>query len=190
MKKSLGATAIAYPTPAWVVGTFDKGGKPNGATVAWGGICCSKPPCVAVSLRKATQSYVNIVGRQAFTINIPSAIHVQAVDYFGLVSGKNTNKFAKTGLTPVTSELVDAPYIEEFPIVLECKLRQSVEIGSHTQFIGEIVDVKIDEDLLGEKGTPDIDKIKPVVFCPPVSGRYHIVGSFLGPAFSIGKELQ
>jgi flavin reductase (DIM6/NTAB) family NADH-FMN oxidoreductase RutF len=83
MKKSLGAKTLVYPTPVFVVGTYDPQGKPNVATASWGGICCSRPPCVAVSLRKATYTYGNIIERKAFTISIPSEAHVQAVDHFG-----------------------------------------------------------------------------------------------------------
>jgi flavin reductase (DIM6/NTAB) family NADH-FMN oxidoreductase RutF len=68
MKKSLGARALAFTTPVWVVGTYDKDEKPNVMTAAWGGICCSKPPCIYVSLRKPRYSYNNIVERKAFTI--------------------------------------------------------------------------------------------------------------------------
>ena len=82
MKKSLGANTLIYPTPTWVVGTYDKDGKPNVMTAAWGGICCSQPPCVAVSLRKATYSYGNIVERKAFTVNVPSVAHAKQADYF------------------------------------------------------------------------------------------------------------
>jgi flavin reductase (DIM6/NTAB) family NADH-FMN oxidoreductase RutF len=96
MKKSLGSKTLLYPTPVWVVGTYDKDGKPNVMTIAWGGICCSKPPCVAISLRKATYSYGNIMERKAFTLNIPSEAHAGQADYFGLVSGKNEDKFAAT----------------------------------------------------------------------------------------------
>ncbi len=92
MKKSLGAKTLVYPTPVFVVGSYDANGKPNVMTASWGGICCSQPPCVAGSLRKATATYGNIVARKAFTISIPSEAHVQAVDYFGLVSGRNVDK--------------------------------------------------------------------------------------------------
>ena len=52
MKKSMGAKTIVYPAPVLIVATYDKDGKANAMTAAWGGICCSKPPCVTVSLRK------------------------------------------------------------------------------------------------------------------------------------------
>jgi flavin reductase (DIM6/NTAB) family NADH-FMN oxidoreductase RutF len=70
MKRSLGAKTLVFPTPTWIVGTFDKEGKPNGMTAAWGGICCSDPPCVAVSLRKATYSYGSLIERKAFTVSV------------------------------------------------------------------------------------------------------------------------
>ncbi len=189
MKKSLGPKTLLYPTPVWVVGTYDSQGNPNVMTIAWGGICCSKPPCVAVSLRKATYSYGSIVERKAFTVNIPSENYAKEVDYFGSVSGRNEDKFASSGLTPVKSEAVDAPYVNEFPLILECKLVQTVEIGLHTQFIGEIIDVKADESVLGEKGFPEIEKVKPIVFSPEAR-CYHKIGRYLGEAFSIGKTIR
>jgi flavin reductase (DIM6/NTAB) family NADH-FMN oxidoreductase RutF len=66
--KSFGAKTLAFPAPVWVVGTYDQNGRPNVMTAAWAGICCSSPPCVSVSLRKATYSYGNIISRKAFTI--------------------------------------------------------------------------------------------------------------------------
>jgi flavin reductase (DIM6/NTAB) family NADH-FMN oxidoreductase RutF len=189
MKKSMGAKTLAFPTPVWLVGTYDKEGKPNIMTIAWGGICCSKPPCLAVALRKATYSFGSIMERKAFTVNVPSEAYVRAADYAGMASGKDTDKFAATGLTPVRSDLVDAPYVKEFPLILECKLIQSIEIGLHTQFIGEIVDVKADEEVLGANGLPEMAKVKPILFGPEVR-TYHSVGGTIGNAFSIGKEIK
>jgi flavin reductase (DIM6/NTAB) family NADH-FMN oxidoreductase RutF len=186
MKKSLGAKTILYPTPVLVVGTYDLHGKPNVMTAAWGGICCSAPPCVAVSLRKATYSYHNIVHRKAFTISIPSERYVKDADYFGIVSGKTEDKFGTAELTPVHSELVDAPYVQEFPLILECRLLHTFELGLHTQFVGEIVDVKVDQASLGETGVPDLEKLRPILFAPEIQAYYGI-GRRLGKAFSIGK---
>jgi len=188
MKKSIGSRTLVYPTPVFMVGTYDKAGKPNVMTAAWGGICCSKPPCVAVSLRKARYSYDNLVERKAFTVNIASENYVKEADYFGIASGRNKDKFAATGLSPVKSDLVDAPFIKEFPFALECKLLHTIEIGVHVQFIGEIVDIKADEDVLNANGVPDIDLVKPILFAPEMQA-YYGVGNFLGKAFSIGKEI-
>ena len=186
MKKSLGARTLVYPTPTWVVGTYDKDGRPNGATVAWGGICSSRPPSVAISLRKATYTHGNLTQRKAFTVNVPSQHHVREADYFGIATGREVDKFAATRLTPVRSGLVDAPYIEEFPIVIECRLVHTLELGLHTQFVGEILDVKVDESVLGLDGLPDMGKVQPIVFAPE-KRAYHGIGEYLGQAFKIGE---
>lgn len=187
MKKSLGAKALVFTTPTWIIGTYDKNARPNACAVAWGGVSCSKPPCVSISLRKATYSYWNIMDKKAFTVNVPSERYVKEADYFGIASGKNEDKFARTKLTPVKSELINAPYIKEFPLILECRVIQTVEIGLHTLFIGEILDVKADENVIGKDGLPDIEKIKPILYDPEVY-TYHGIGKYLGNAFSIGKR--
>jgi flavin reductase (DIM6/NTAB) family NADH-FMN oxidoreductase RutF len=188
MKKSLGAKALVYPTPVWVVGTYDRKGRPNGMTAAWGGICCSKPPCVYVALQKTRYSYANIAERRAYTVSVPSEKHARQADYFGIASGRTTDKFAATGLTAVRGDLVDAPFVAEFPLVLECSVIETVEIGLHTQFIGEIMDVKADEAILADNGLPDIEKVAPIVYGPEVRS-YHGIGRYLGRAFEMGKNI-
>jgi len=189
MKKSLGAKTILYPTPIMLVGTYDASGRPNIMTAAWGGICCSSPPCVAVSLRKATYTYGNIAQQGGFTINIPSDQYAVQADYCGMVSGKKADKFAETGLTPVRSALVNAPYIEELPLVLECKLVHQIELGLHTLFVGEILDVKASEDVLDDKGVPDVEKLRPFFYAPEANA-YYGTGKRLGDAFSIGQAVR
>jgi flavin reductase (DIM6/NTAB) family NADH-FMN oxidoreductase RutF len=188
-KKSLGASTILVPTPAWIIGTYDSDGRPNGMTVAWAGICCSDPPSVAISLRKATYTYRCILERKQFTISIGHEKHAKEIDYFGLVSGEDVDKFAATKLTPVHSDLVDAPYVEEFPLVLECQVTHTQEIGLHTQFIARILDVKAEADVLSEDGSLDIEKVRPIIFTPSQS-TYHGIGARLGHAFSLGKKIS
>lgn len=185
MKKSFGPKVMPFPAPVWVVGTYDAEGKPNMMTASWTGICCSKPPCIAVSVRKSRYSYSNIVARQAFTICVPSGQYAKEVDYWGMVSGRDVDKVAKSGLTAVPSELVDAPYIQEFPVAMECKLLHTVEIGSHTQFIGEVLDIKVDQAMLGPEGRPDVEKLGVFVYFD----GYREIGEYLAQPFSIGKEL-
>ena len=186
MKQSLGAKTLLYPTPVLVVGTYHADGRPNVMTAAWGGIACSKPPCICVSLRAATATHGNIVARKAFTISLPSREQAAAADYFGLVSGRKSDKFAATGLTPVKGEFVDAPYVAEFPLVVECAVVQVHELGLHTQFIGEIKDVKIDEACLDAQGHVDVGKLDPIAFAPD-TGAYFALGALIGPAYSLGK---
>jgi flavin reductase (DIM6/NTAB) family NADH-FMN oxidoreductase RutF len=189
MKRSLGRKTLVVPAPVWVVGTYDDEGKPNIMTAAWGGICCSKPPAVCVLLREATYTYGSIIAREAFTVNVPSVDFAKQADYVGIASGRDEDKFSVAGLTPVRSELVDAPYVAEFPLSLECKLIHTLKIGLHTLFVGEIVDVKADEAVLDEKDRPAIEKVQPFVFSVGEQ-TYHAIGEAVGPAFNMGKELQ
>jgi flavin reductase (DIM6/NTAB) family NADH-FMN oxidoreductase RutF len=187
MKKSIGAKTIVFPTPVFIVGTFDKAGKPNAMAVAWGGICCSNPPCVSIALREATYTFANLMERKAFTISIPSEKYIKEADYCGIASGRNEDKFLSAELTPVKSNLVDAPYVEEFPFILECSLLETLKVGLHTLFIGEIRDVKVEEAALTKDGIADIKKINPLIF-NPANRTYYGVGKYLADAFSIGKE--
>ncbi|MBD3257815.1 flavin reductase family protein [candidate division GN15 bacterium] len=184
-KKSLGAKTIAIPTPVWIIGSYDKDNRPNAMAVAWGGICCSKPPAVTISLRKATYTYGSIMERKAFTVSVPSDDHLHEADFFGIASGRDTDKFDVTGLTPTKSDLVDAPYVDEFPLVMECKLLQTVEIGLHTQFIGEIVNVRCNEQALGSNGLPDLSRVRPLVYSPP-NGCYFGTDVNFGKAYQVG----
>jgi flavin reductase (DIM6/NTAB) family NADH-FMN oxidoreductase RutF len=188
MKKSLGPNTLAQPTPVWLVGSYDEAGKPNIMTIAWGGICCSKPACLTVSVRKERHTYPGVLQHKAFTVSIPGEALVREADFAGMASGKSVDKFAAARLTAVKSDLVDAPYVDQCPMVIECRLLQAIDLGAHTQFIGEIVDVKADEDVLAPEGHVDPLKLKPLVFAPGASAYYGL-GHVVGKAFSIGKSV-
>jgi len=181
---------VLHPHPVLLVGSYGADGKPNIMNAAWGGICCSDPPCVAVSLRAATLTYHNILHSQAFTVGIPSRRHVEAADYVGIVSGRDHDKFRETGLTPIKSDQVNAPLAAELPYSLECKLMQHHKLGLHTIFIGEIVGIQADEDVLGARGLPDIEKVQAILWGGMGSSHYYAVGEKLAKAFSVGKKFK
>ncbi|MGD8519527.1 MAG: flavin reductase family protein [Desulfobacterales bacterium] len=183
MKKSFGAKALVYPSPVWCIGSYDADGRPNVMTAAWAGICCSKPPAVTVSLRKATYTYGNITSTKAYTVSVPPQKYMPEADYFGIASGKTVDKFKATGLTPTKAATVNAPYVDEFPMVLECRVIHSHEIGLHTLFVGEILDIKADDDILTEIGLPDISKLDPFLYAAE-SRTYHGIGDYIGKAYT------
>lgn len=186
MRRSLGAKTLLYPTPVLIVGTYDLQGRPNAMAASWGGICCSGPPCVAVAIRRSRYTYDNIVAKKEFTVSIPSEPYVAEADYLGTASGKDEDKFETTGLTPVRSEIVDAPYVKEFPLVLECRMLHMLDLGQHTQFIGEILDVKAEEDILdGDK--VDVEKLAPFWYAPGGSA-YYDMGKKIGQGHLDGKR--
>lgn len=166
-----------YPVPAVLVTCTDENLKPNVITIAWTGTVNSVPPMVYVSVRPDRFSYKLIKETGEFVINVPSAGIVKEVDFCGMNSGRDVDKFAATGLTPLPAAVVKAPLIKECPVNIECQVKQVIELGSHHMFIGEIVSVHIDQDSLNQKGQLDMDLAKAVSYC---AGEYRGVDQIIG----------
>ncbi len=163
-KKSVGVRGHIMPKPALVVGSYSAEGEPNIMTAAWAGVVNSTPMSIGVSIRPSRKSYENIMATKAFTINVPSTKFLAHMDYVGNISGHDEDKFAKLGLTPERGQFVNAPGIKEFPIVIECEVTEMIDLGSHTQFVGKIVDTRVEAHLLDEEGHVDIEQMQPVIF--------------------------
>ena len=189
-KRSLGSVPLIYPQPALLIATYDVDEKPNCMTAAWVGICASEPTSVMVAIQPPRHTHDAILSRKAFTICVPSEKMVAETDYAGIVSGKKCDKFAVCGFTAAKAEHVDAPYIAECPVILECSLTNHQRLGSHTIMIAEIRDVKADEDCFDASGHhPDIEKVLPIIF--DVGSRdYFGIGKKIGSGWSIGKSLM
>ena len=102
---------------------------------------------------------------------------------------RQADKFAAAGLTPVAGEHVDAPYVAECPVVLELALRHTLELGSHTLYVGEIMDVKVEESCLRPDGLPDPARIDALCFAP-LTHEYYATGDFVARAYAVGKTLR
>lgn len=159
------AIPALLPVPVVLVSTAAEGYRPNMITIAWTGIVNSDPPMVYVSIRPSRHSYAMVRESGEYVINIPSAEQAEVVDFCGTVSGREVDKFRETGLTPVSGARVKAPLIKELPINLECRVVERVVLPSHDVFIGEVVAVQINEEMLNENGLPEMDRIKPYAFC-------------------------
>lgn len=174
MKKTLGAQeSYLYPTPCVLVSCGKK--KPNIITVAWCGVLCSSPPTIGVSIRPQRYSYPIIMEEKAFGVNIPTADMAEKVDICGTTSGRNVDKFKLCGFTPFEGKHTGIPLIKECPVNIECTLKQTVELGVHTLFIGEVVEVYITEKLKEE----DIKQLNPLAYIP-ITGEYVSIGSIVG----------
>ena len=187
MKQSIGISERIFPNPVIVVGTYDEYGEPNAATLAWGGTASSGPQSVSIAVRPSRHTYEALQRTRAFTINLPSVEHAAAVDYFGLVSGRDANKFAVTKLTPVHGEYVDAPYIAEFPFCMECEVTHVLDLGLHSLFIGAVKDIKVDELFLDEQGNFQFNEARILTFDSGLR-VYRAPGEVVGEAFAIGKK--
>ncbi len=158
-----GFTAL-FPCPVVLVTCVDSTGAPNIITLAWAGTICSEPPMVGVSIRPTRYSYQLIKDTKEFVVNIPPTQFIHETDYCGVASGKDVNKFNETKFTPEKAKKVNVPMIQECPVNLECVLKDTIPLGAHDLFLGEVVQVHIDEKVLNEKGTIDFTKADPFVF--------------------------
>ena len=145
MEKTIwpGSTQLA-PSPVVLVGTGDGRRFPwNLLTVAWAGTVCSDPPMVGIGVRKSRFSYRALKELRCFTVNLPTAEMAEAVDFCGVASGADTDKFAARQLTAAKANKIVAPLVAECPLSLECAVRQVVELGSHDLFLGEVIAVQV-----------------------------------------------
>ena len=186
---SLGPQAFLSPVPVMLVGTYDAEGRPNIMPASWGGLSSSQPPCLSISVKRSSWTCRSIQERGAFTVSLPSSSLVGEADFVGLVSGRTEDKFAALGLTALAGEHVDAPYVAECPAVLELLLRHTLELGSHTQFVGEIMDVKVRRDCLNADGLPDPARLSALQYAPLVN-EYYAAGDFIARAFAVGKTVK
>ncbi|MEI6575376.1 MAG: flavin reductase family protein [Bacteroidota bacterium] len=189
MKLDLPPKTILLPCPVLIIGTYGPDGKPNIMNAAWGGIVCSVPPCISVSVRESRLTYHNIRHSGAFTVNFPSEKFLKEADYVGIVSGRDHDKFKETGLKAVKSKLINAPLVDEFPYALECKLIREVNLGTHTMFIGEIVGMVADSEMLTPGKLPDIELVRPMLYGSAGNMAYYGIGEKLGAAYTVGKEI-
>ena len=54
------------------------------------------------------------------------------------------------------------------------------------EMMGEVLDVKVDEELVGHDGYPEVEKLKPLVYAPG-NRLYYGIGKRLAKGFSVGK---
>ncbi|WP_281614964.1 flavin reductase family protein [Flammeovirga sp. SubArs3] len=189
VKKSVGKRPFLFPMPIGIIGSYDSSGTPNVMAASWVGIVNSKPLSIGVSLRPATYTYKNVMRTKSFTVNIANEKLISYVDWVGHYTGKEMNKFEELSLTPVRSKLVDAPYVHEFPVVLECKVVEITNLGKHTHFVGEIMDVKVDTAILkaDNKNLVDIYKLRPVM--TGQGSGYFGIGQHLGRGGKVYQRL-
>ena len=188
MKKDLGVKPYLFPMPVLMIATYGDDGTVDVMNMAWGGICSEN--MVSLNIDTDHKTAKNIKKRGAFTLSIADVPHIQAADFFGIASGnKMEDKFARSGLTVVKSEKVDAPVVQEFPLTLECKVvEDKMEIYGH-HVLGEIVGVLADESVLDETGKVDASKLNAFVFDQFRSG-YYTIGEKVGQAWHTGAPLM
>jgi flavin reductase (DIM6/NTAB) family NADH-FMN oxidoreductase RutF len=168
---------ILAPVPVVMVSCEAPGFPKNIITIAWVGTICSGPPMLSISIRPERYSYTIIRESNEFVVNLPNRELLAVTDYCGVVSGREVDKFKTVGLTPVSAKIVKAPLIMEAPVNIECRVKQVVPLGTHDLFIAEVVQTHVKEELLDERGTPDLAKMQAICYG---NGYYYQSGAQLG----------
>lgn len=186
MKKDLGSAGELFPQSVFIVASYDENGVPNAMNVAWSGECTRNEIAINIGNHKTTE---NILAKGAFTVAPADRAHVVEADYFGMATGHKVNKAQASGLTFVKSQFVDAPVIEEFPLTMECKVKDVQEWGGEKRFIGEIVNTRVDDSILDDEGRVDFGKFEPIVY-DSTRRIYRVVGEEVAGAWDAGKPLM
>ena len=187
MKKvQLGPSTMAYPMPAFLIGA-DVDGKPNFMVAAWSGIANSEPPMITVAFQPHRHTLKGVKQNRAFSVNVPPVSLMKETDFCGIFSGKSEDK--SNVFEVFYGKTEHAPLISECPVNLECTVVMTIQLGSHDLIVGEIKEVHVSDDCLGEDGKPDPAKIDPLIFTVP-DRSYRRMGEVVGKAFKAGTELK
>lgn len=182
MRKDLGNKMNFLPLPVLMIGTYDKEGKANVMNAAWGGILDYGKIFISLGKHKTTE---NLELKKAFTVGFATKNTMEISDYFGVVSGNDEDKIAKSGVHVTKSSFVDAPVIEEYPLTLEC----TVDSFDDGELIGTVVNCSVDDKYLDENGKIDVEGMEVITF-DMVSNTYRILGDVVGSAFKDGLKIK
>lgn len=188
MKKNLGKVPGVFPMPVLMVAAYDETGKVNVMNAAWGMICGMDR--IALFIDEDHKTTKNIRAVKAFTVSLADRAHMEVADFFGIASGNTMeDKFQRTGYHARKSEFVNAPVIDEFPLVMECELAEIVESESFYAVVGRIVNTAAEESVLTEAGKVDPARLDALVFDQFQAG-YYVTGEKVGQAWTAGKPLM
>lgn len=176
------------PQPVLIIGTYDNNGKPNAMNAAWAGQWDAKEIIISMGAHATTDNLNNCPD---FTVAFATQSTMVAADFVGMVSAKNDpDKMSKTGWTAVKADNVNAPVFTNFPMTLECRIKQKLdESETGCYIIAEIVNILVDEAYLTDDGQPDVEKMQLITY-EPVHHGYVALGKRVGNAFADGKQLK
>lgn len=177
---------MLYPLPAVMVSCGRQGEKPNIITVAWTGTVCSDPAMVYISVRPGRYSHDIIRDTGEFVINLTDSHLTRAMDYCGVKSGRDTDKFAQCHLTAIPSQSVDAVSVGESPVCIECKVTRMIPLGSHDMFLARVTAVTVDDTYMDDKGKFHLNQAGLVAYS---HGEYFSMGQKQGSfGYSVRKS--
>ncbi|MCR5421024.1 MAG: flavin reductase family protein [Lachnospiraceae bacterium] len=187
-KQSWKAGNMLYPVPAVMISCKRENENPNIITVAWAGTICTNPAMVSISIRPERYSYDIIRESGEFVINLATEKLTYALDWCGVKSGRDYNKFREMKLNEYNSEFIMTPAICESPVNIYCKVEKLVPLGSHDMFISRVMGVTVDEAYLDEKGRFNLESCGLITYS---HGEYFSLGNKLGKfGYSVKKKIK
>ncbi|MBQ9232769.1 MAG: flavin reductase family protein [Lachnospiraceae bacterium] len=178
---------MLYPVPAVMVTVGDKDVN-NIITIAWAGTVNSDPAMVSISVRKSRYSHELLMKYKEFVINLVTKRLTRAMDYCGVKSGRDIDKFKVMKLTRGNANKVKVPIIEESPVNIECVVKQVISLGSHDMFLAEVVSVDVDDKYMDEKGSLNLEKANLITYS---HGKYYTLGENIGKfGYSVRKKVE
>jgi len=186
--KSFGSKPWLLPQPVLIIGTYDDNGKPNAMNAAWAGTWDQHEIMISMGAHATTQN-LNRCGD--FTVAFATAETLTAADYVGIVSAKNTpDKMKHTGWSIEKSPNVHAPLFSDFPITMECRIKEKLYETKTGYYINaEVINVLVDDKYLNEAGKPCIENMNLITF-DPILNNYIQLGRTVGQAFKDGRKLK
>lgn len=175
--------AVIVPEGVFIIGTYDENGVPNAMNAAWGIQSDYEEISLFLAKHKTTE---NLKKTGAFTVAFATKNTVQISDYFGVETGANVNKIEKAGVHVHKSAKVNAPIIEEYPLVLECEVKEWNE--EREMLVGKIVSQHADESILTD-GKVDLGKLQPIMYDASFH-VYRVIGEVVGNAFKDGLAIK
>lgn len=187
--KSFGSKPWLLPQPVLIIGTYNEAGVPNAMNAAWGGTWDMHEIFISMGKHATTENLQ--LNNGEFTLSFATADTMMSADFVGIVSAKNDpDKMQKTGWTAEKAPNINAPLFKEFPLTMECRIKEKMDESESGFFlVAEVVNVLCDEQYLNEQGNPDVEKMN-IISYEPINLKYIQMGKVIGNAFSCGKELK
>ncbi len=129
----------SLPSGLYLVGSRS-GFKRNLMTVNWVSQVSFEPKLLAISIEKTAFTHELITEGQVFALNTVSRADRAIVRKFTKPVEVDADAMTLNGF-PFHGGRTGAPILDQAPAYVDCEVRQTVDVGHHSMFIGEVVDV-------------------------------------------------
>lgn len=187
MKKTVPVTPLGLPCPVYIIATYNEDGTVDAMNAGWTGTCGAKPFSIMVALNTGRRTRENVLRTGKFTVCIGGKSLMDVSDYFGCISGAKEDKIKGAGVHVSKGEVLETPIIDEYPINLECEVSFTKEIGPHLMVVGEVKNMIVDDEILGEDGKVVLEKLQPIAL-DSITMRYIECDKVIGKAHGEGEK--